>query len=174
MNAVTIIEAGTMPADFQSWVDTGRNLASERHDVDWRTGKWLHDGKQAGFVDQAGFDFLAENLGTTPKRLKEIARAVEAFPPALRDTSLSIEHHAAAAVVADNQGRLELLQAAKREHWSPEQTRHEAMKAKPRDERQVEESPLESFIRHWNRLPRVARMEAAEMIAESHGDEIEP
>ena len=174
MNAVTVIEPGAPSIAFEAWVDRGRALASERHNLDWRTGEWLHNGRQAGYVDQVGMDFLADNLGTSPKRLKDIARAFEAFPPHLRDASLSIEHHAAAAAASDSQGRLELLQAAKREHWSPEQTRYEAMKARPRDGRQVSESALESFIRHWNRLSRADRLEAAEMIAASHGDEIEP
>ncbi len=33
---------------------------------------------------------------------------------------------------------------------------------------------LTSFLRHWNRLPRAVRRDAAEMIAESHLEEIEP
>lgn len=173
MNAVTVIEAATPPAEFNSWVDTGRNLASERHNLDWRTGEWLHEGKQAGYVDQVGMDFLADNLGTSPKRLKAIAQAFEAFPPHMRDPSLSIEHHAAVAAIPDNQGRLELLHTAKREHWTPEQTRHEAAKARTAPER-TDESPLESFLRHWNRLPRAVRIEAAEMIAEANGELIEP
>lgn len=33
---------------------------------------------------------------------------------------------------------------------------------------------LESLLRHWNRVPRAVRIDAAELIAASHGDEIEP
>lgn len=33
---------------------------------------------------------------------------------------------------------------------------------------------LTSFLRHWNRLPRIVREEAAEMIAASNLEEIEP
>ena len=174
MNAVTVIEAAAVPAiDLQSWIDTGRNLAAQRRDVDWRLADWMLDGKDRGFLDQTNFDFLSDNLGIAPKRLKDITKAATAFPAHLRDKALTIEHHAAAAALP-KQEAMELLHAAKDKHWTPEQTRHEAMKAKPRDERQVEESPLESFLRHWNRLPRAVRFEAAEMIQASHGDEIEP
>ena len=33
---------------------------------------------------------------------------------------------------------------------------------------------LTSFLRHWNRLPRAVREDAAELIAASHMEEIEP
>ena len=33
---------------------------------------------------------------------------------------------------------------------------------------------LESFLRHWNRIPKAVRIDAAELIATSDGDEIEP
>jgi hypothetical protein len=173
MNAVTVIEAAAPVSDIQTWINAGRALAAQRRDVDWKLADWMLDGQAKGFLDQTNFDFLSDNLGIAPKRLKDITKAATAFPAHLRDKALTIEHHAAAAALP-KQEAMDLLHAAKDKHWTPEQTRHEAMKARPRDERQVEESPLESFIRHWNRLPRAARMEAAEMIAESHGDEIEP
>lgn len=173
MNAVTVIEAIPAAPTFTAWVDTGRALAARRRDVDWALADWMIDGRSQGFLDQTSFDFLSENLGIAPKRLKDITKAATAFPAHLRDKALTIEHHAAAAALP-GQEALELLHVAKDRHWTPEQTRHEAMKARPREERQVEESALESFLRHWNRLPRSDRMEAAEMIAASHGDEIEP
>jgi len=173
MNTITIIEPAITAPTFDSWVDTGRNLASRRRDVDWEIADWMLDGQSQGFLDQTSFDFLADNLGIAPKRLRDISKAATAFPSHLRDKALTIEHHAAVAPLP-KQEAMELLHVAKDKHWTPEQTRHEAMKARPRDERTHEESPLESFIRHWNRLPRAIRLEAAEMIAASHGDEIEP
>lgn len=173
VNAVTVIDAAAPACALQSWIDTGRALAAQRRDVDWRLADWMLDGQSQGFLDQTNFDFLSDNLGIAPKRLKDITKAATAFPAHLRDKALTIEHHAAVAPLP-KQEAMELLHAAKDKHWTPEQTRYEAMKARPREERQVEESPLESFLRHWNRLPRAVRFEAAEMIATSHGDEIEP
>jgi len=161
-------------ADFSAWVEEGRSLAEKRRNVDWEIGDWMLSGREHGFLDQAGFDFLADNLGIAPKRLKDITKAAIAFPVHLRDAALTIEHHAAVSPLP-KQEAMELLHAARDKHWTPEQTRYEAMKAHPRDtDRKVEESPLESFLRHWNRLPRPVRFEAAEMIAASHGEEIEP
>lgn len=176
MTALIIpIDAPTRDA----WLDTGRALAAERRDVDWRLADWLHDGKAAGYVDQTGFDFLAENLGIAPKRLRDITRAAEAFPPALRDAALSIEHHASVAHLPEPQLKLDVLARAKAGHWTPERTLHEARAARDSHEAdrsavRTDDALLESFIHHWNRLPKHLRLDAAEMIAASKGEEIEP
>ena len=175
MNAVTVIEAASVSATaFDAWLNRLRELFDQRRAVHWKIADCLHEGKEAGHLTQGGLDLLSEELGVAPKPLKDAIKAAAAFPPSIRDSTLSIEHHAAAADLPDAQTKMEFLTRAKREHWSPEQVRHEVMNAKPRDGRQVEESPLESFLRHWNRLPRTVRFEAAEMIAASHGEEIEP
>ncbi|OGT55496.1 MAG: hypothetical protein A3E01_09315 [Gammaproteobacteria bacterium RIFCSPHIGHO2_12_FULL_63_22] len=171
MNALQTIEPDQV---FEGWVEAGRSLANQRRNVDWQIGDWMVEGREKGFLSQAGFDFLSENLGMTPKRLKDIARAAEAFPAHMRDASLSIDHHASVADI-EPQLRIDFLSRAKQEHWTPEQVRHEAHHAsEPRQLNRGHDAMLESFIRHWNRLPRPARLEAAEMIAQSHGDEIEP
>lgn len=160
---------------FDAWVATGRSLADQRRNVDWEIADWMLSGKEQGFLSQAGFDFLSENLGMAPKRLKDIAKAAEAFPLHIRDTSLTIDHHASVASLP-KQEALELLHAARDKHWTPERVRHEAQAhtSEPRHLDRNSDAILESFIRHWNRLPRSVRLEAAEMIAHSHGDEIEP
>jgi hypothetical protein len=176
MNAVAIIEPTQEPT-LSSWIERGRSLATERRDVDWRLGDWLHDGQQQGYLDQAGFDFLSENLGIAPKRLRDINRAVEAFPAHLRDRALSVEHHASVAALPQ-QDALDLLHKAKAEHWTPERTRVEAQthrgeESGVRGDRDSD-GMLESFLRHWNRLPRALRLDAAELIAAAKGEEIEP
>lgn len=173
MNQLAKIETSPLAVPFEAWVDTGRELASRRRNVDWELGQWLVDGEASGHLMQGGFDFISETLGIAPKRLRDIEKAAR-IPAHMRDASLTIEHHASVADIAEPAAQLELLSQAKAKHWTPEQTRHEAMKSKPRVDRLNDESPLDSFLRHWNRLPRSVRMEAAEMIAASHGDEIEP
>jgi len=161
--------------EFTGWVDRGRTLAGNRREVDWAIGDWMMEGREAGFIDQAGFDFLADNLGIAPKRLRDISRAVDAFPSHLRDQSLSIEHHASVAALP-RQDALQLLNTARDKHWTPERTRHEAHQVKEREGRPATDSygMLESFIRHWNRLPKAQRLEAADMIRGAKGEEIEP
>ncbi|WP_257541066.1 hypothetical protein [Sphingobium sp. CFD-1] len=175
MNTITIIEPATIAPTFDSWVDTGRNLASRRRDVDWEIADWMLDGQSQGFLDQTSFDFLADNLGIAPKRLRDISKAATAFPSHLRDKALTIEHHAAVAPLP-KQEAMELLHVAKDKHWTPERVRNEArlLSEKHAPVERDDDSLLISFIRHWNCLPRNVRMEAAEMIAASHGDEIEP
>lgn len=173
MNALTRIEVSQSDTAFAAWVDMGRELASRRRNVDWELGQWLVDGEVSGHVTQGGFDFISETLGIAPKRLRDIEKAAR-IPVHMRDAALTIEHHASVADIAEPTAQLELLTQAKAKHWTPEQTRHEAMKSRRPADRINDESPLDSFLRHWNRLPRSVRMEAAEMIAASHGDEIEP
>lgn len=162
------------PDTFEAWVANGRDLAASRRNVDWQLADWMIEGQDKGYLTQASFDFLTDNLGIPQKRLKDITKAATAFPAHLRDASLTIEHHAAVAAVP-TQEALQLLHTARDNHWSPEQTRHEARRGHVADDvgnRSVDE--LESFLRHWNRLPRPIRIEAAEMIATSNGDLIEP
>lgn len=174
MNAVTIIEAAKVPsAAFNEWLNRLRELFEDRRANHWKIADCLHEGKEAGHLTQAGFDFLSDDLGVAPRTLQDAVKAAVAFPQAIRDAKLSLEHHAALAGLPDAQTRMDFLGHARREHWTPEQTRYEAMMTKHRDHHPGE-SPLESFLRHWNRLPRPVRIEAAEMIAEANGDLIEP
>ena len=149
-------------------------LFDQRRENHWSCADCLREGKEAGYLTEAGFDFLSNDLGVAPKPLKEAVKAAEAFPPPLRDTKLSLEHHAATADLPDAQMRLEFLGHAKREHWSPEQTRYEAQKARHQESRGANESPLESFLRHWNRLPDAVRGEAMEIIAASGAQIVDP
>lgn len=174
MNALTVIET-TQPID--AWLDRGRNLAAQRRDVDWQLADWLREGQDQSFIDQTGFDFLSDNLGIAPKRLKDITKAASVFPAHLRDSALSIEHHAAVAAL-EVQDALPLLNTAKAQHWTPERTRVEAITIRnpepgTRSDRDGD-GLLESIIRHWNRLPRAIRVDFAELVASANGEEIEP
>lgn len=177
MTKLEKIPAQEISEPLDQWLDTGRELASRRRNVDWEIADWLRTGHASGFIDQAGFDFLADSLGMAPKRLKDISKAATAFPPHMRDQSLSIEHHASLADVREPALKLEFLNRAKVNHWTPERLRHEVKDARPETDRtdgQWDDAALlERFIQHWNRLPRSVRMEAAELIADSHGGGIE-
>ena len=174
--AIMVADGGLTPA-FQQWIDTGKQLASARRDVDWKIADWLHSGKDAGYLNQAGFDFLSDNLGIAPKRLKDIQKAASVFPPHMRDTSLSIEYHTSVSDLPAQEA-LSLLKDAKAKHWTPEQTKYEAQARcnheTPYRQHGGSDTILEGFIRHWNRLPRSVREDAAEMIAGAGFGEIEP
>lgn len=175
--ALQAIEQHSEVTAFEQWLAIGRNLVDQRRNVDWLLGDWLAEGKER-YPEQVGFDFLADALGIAPRRLKDIDQAVRAFPAHMRDTTLTIEHHAGVASLPVQEA-LPLLKQAKEQHWTPEQTRVEASRLRMSDRTHERAAPdadsaLASFIHHWNRLPRQVRLEAAELIADAEGGEIEP
>lgn len=171
MNAVAVIEAAATPAE--EWIDRGRTLAAKRRDVDWAIADWMVEGKAAGHLDQAGFDFLADNLGIGPAKLKLIHKAA-AIPAHLRDTSLTVEHHAHVAELPV-QEQIELLTEAKRQHWSDDDLRKQTITRKVETGRAAMLSPDEwddhcrMQLQHaWNRASVSVREDFAELIAASH------
>lgn len=173
MNAVSPI-ALTLPADptFEQWIDAGRTLAANRRQLDWLVGDWLQVGRER-FHDQAEFAFLADALGVSPRMLGTVEKAVRAFPPHLRDQGLTIEHHAHAAALPE-QERLPFLNRARREHWTPEQARIEVVKLRTvigersvmeRDDPDYDE--LIAISRAWNRAHRHVREQFADLVRES-------
>jgi len=172
-------DPATNNAALAAWLDTGKALIAQKRELDWQFADWIATGKREGYAAQIGFDFLAENLGLAPKRLKLAAVASERFPTHMRDTSLSLDHHIGAAAAPDAQA-LDLLKQARQKKWTPEQLAVEAKRAKaatadaPSAFALPDDSAmLESFIRHWNRLPRAVREEAAELIVEAECEEID-
>lgn len=174
MNAISVIDAGAAVVPMDAWIADGRALAAERRDVDWRLADWMITGQSYGFIDQAGFDFLSESLGIGPKRLKDIAKAATAFPAHLRDSALSIEHHAHVADLPRAE-QLELLGQAKREHWSDDDLRKQAITHKvghghvsmlSQDE--WDEHCRMALQHAWNRANPTVREDFAEQIKESH------
>ncbi|TZG25596.1 hypothetical protein [Sphingomonas montanisoli] len=173
MNALATIKPAAPAVGFDAWLDEGRGLAAERVAVDWRLSAWLERGNAEGHLTQAGFDFLSDNLGIAPKRLKAVIAVVEAFPPHMRDETLSIDHHASAlALPADE--RLSILKRAGAEHWTPEETRSEALKVQARlgqrqffDRDDPEHDLLMAITRAWNRANPTVREEFIELARES-------
>lgn len=115
MNAIAIIEAAPIATTLEAWVDKGRALITQRLETDWQIADWMAEGKSTGHLAQAKFDFLQENLGLAPKRLKDALKAATTFPPALRDSTLSVEHHAAVASLPKDEA-LALLSRASKDH----------------------------------------------------------
>lgn len=161
MNAITVIEAAPMPAGQDEWLSRGRDLATQRLDVDWRLADWMSEGKHAGYINQAGFDFLSENLGLAPKRLKDALKAAEKFPRSLRDASLSVEHHAAIASLPRDEA-LPLLKRASSEHL-PVNALREYVTQRRYDtcqnfaDEDTDSTLCTHIVRAWNRATPAAR-----------------
>lgn len=174
MNAIVIIE--NRPDTFEAWVEQGRSLAERRRSIEWDIGDWIADGRER-FPEQ--IQLALPSVVDDEKALKRIEKTVKAFPPHLRDLSLSFDHH---AYVADmpRQEALPLLKAAHDEHLNARALRIRAMLRKvetgqilPREE-DVEDDALLAMIRAWNRAPQPAREDFAEMMADSHFGVIDP
>lgn len=156
MNAVAVI---TTPQD--DWIAKGRNLADRRRDVDWEIADWMTEGKDAGYIDQAGFDFLSDKLGVAPKRLKDALKAATTFPPALRDSTLSVEHHAAVASLPKDEA-LPLLRRASIDHLPAKDLREAVAQYRYQTGARFDDEDTDStlctlIVRAWNRATPDAR-----------------
>lgn len=174
MNAVAVIEAVAPAPDREAWLSRGKGLGAERRDIDWRIADWMVEGKAAGHLDQAGFDFLADNLGIGPSKLRLIHKAA-AIPVHLRDTSLTIEHHAHVAELPA-QEQMELLTEAKRHHWSDDALRKQAISRRTQiggyevlSQEEWEYHALMAMQHAWNRAPKQARIDFLEIAAKVDG-----
>ncbi len=178
MNELTTITASAvglvLPDDlaFDGWVGIGADLAAQRRNTDWLIADWLAAGQER-FADQIEFEFLADTLGIAPKRLKSVAATAAAFPAAVRDASLSVDHHAHVATLPAPD-RLAILRRAHVEHWTPEETRIEAIKRKVESGQgnlMVDDDPeyhaLMLIVRGWNRADRAVRQQFIDLAAES-------
>ena len=172
MGVISVIEAGAVVAPLNAWIEEGRALAARRRDVDWEIADWMVAGQAQGYIDQAGFDFLSSSLGIAPKRLKDIAKAAIAFPVHLRDSALSIEHHAHVADLPRGE-QMELLSQAKREHWSDDDLRKQAITHKVghghvqlMSQQDWEHHSLMTLQHAWNNAPPHIR---ADFLEEANG-----
>ncbi len=167
MNAIaTIIPAGSPATTQEEWIDRGRALADQRRDVDWRLGDWMAEGKEAGYLDQSGFDFLSENLGLAPKRLKDALKAATTFPPALRDRTLSVDHYAAVASLPQDEA-LPLLKRASTDHLPVNALREHVTQRRYETGANFADDDTDSTLatlirRAWNRGTVQARQDAFE------------
>ncbi|MBH0112728.1 hypothetical protein I5E68_07155 [Novosphingobium sp. YJ-S2-02] len=160
MNAITTIEAAPL-APLDDWVAKGRSLVAQRLDVDWKIADWMAEGKDAGHLSQAKFDFLSDNLGLAPRRLKDALKAALHFPPALRDASLSVEHHAAVASLPKDEA-LPLLKRASSEHLQVQDLREAVTQRRYEtgalfDDEDTDTTLCTLVVRAWNRATPDAR-----------------
>lgn len=168
----------SLPDDtpYPDWIATGRQLATSKRHIDWLIGDWITFGRQH-FPEQ--IEMALGEITEDPGRLRRIEKTAAAFPPHLRDASLSFDHH---AHVADMpvQEALPLLKQAHDEKLPARQLRIRAMLRKvetgqilPRED-DAEDDALLACVRAWNRAPRNVREDFAEMIADSDLGVIEP
>lgn len=173
MTAISIIEparAEAMPADFTDWVQIGRELIHKRRQLDWEIADWVLFGSER-FPEQV--EMALADMTDDPRALRRVERVARAFPPHLRQPALTFDHHAHVADMP-TQEALPLLQRSAREKLTARQLRIEAMLRKvetgqilPRED-DPEDEALMALVRAWNRAPKPAREDFAEMVAESH------
>lgn len=155
MGAALAIVETQAPAGFDDWLATGRQLLEQRNEADWKLADWLADGRDR-FGNQAQFDFLGEQLGIAPKRLKSAVKVAKLFPPSLRATNLSFDVHREIARV-DPDSRFEVLNAAAKDGWN-EKVAHDRVERIRIDTGAVlpdddpEHREVVEMIRTWNRM----------------------
>jgi len=172
MGEVAVIECSD-ELPFNEWLEIGRAKAEALRKDQWAIADWFAYGKRRAKADPQFAEQLSlamPEIAEDPKRLEQAAKVAEAFPAHERTLSLSFDHYAALASLPHGEAR-KLLERAKVE-------RIPARALIDRTERPKQlwdnDTLLSGFIAHWNRLPRDVRLDAAEMIAEADGEEIEP
>lgn len=163
---------------FDEWLTIGRELIQRDREGKWRAADWFAHGKARAKSDPEfarQMEMALPQILEDTQRLEAIAKVAENFPAADRNLDLSFEHYAALSRLPHGEAR-KLLDKASRDRTPARDLRYEAL-GQQRTLSRLEpdnDDLLSSFLRHWNRLPRSVRTEAAEMIADSQGEEIEP
>jgi hypothetical protein len=178
MNALATLEAVAPPAVFADWLTTGKDLLTERTRIEWQLADWIADGREK-FGNQAEFDFLADELGIAPKALKSAVKVATAFPPHMRDTSLSFEHHEAVAGLPTSDA-LAVLKQARDGHLDDRETRVEAVKRRAEIGQHTvfadddwEHHELMAITRAWNRARPAARQTFLDLTEEANMGDID-
>lgn len=162
--------------EYPQWVEAGRKLASSKRDIDWSIGDWISYGREH-FPEQ--LQTAIPGLLDDERQIKRIEKTVKAFPPALRDPSLTFDHHAHLADLP-TQEALPLLQLAKTDKLNARSLRLVVMDHKVDTGRILcrEDDPeydaLRALVIAWNRAPAVVREDFSIMVKESHLGIIEP
>jgi hypothetical protein len=168
------------PTTFDTWLSQGRDLARTRLEIDWMLGDWLAQGRDHFAPEQIELALgeIAADVEQA-RALKRVEKVARAFPPAVRDASLTFEHHAK-VVDLPRQEALPLLKEAREEKLPASKLRIRAMLRKvdlglvlPRED-DPEYDAMLACVRTWNRAPIDVREDFAEMVAESHMQDIEP
>lgn len=171
MNSIATIDAPTAITSYPDWLNTGRTLASQKRNIDWLIGDWLNVGRQ-NFPEQ--ITLALTELGEDPKRIKRIECTVAAFPPHLRDASLSFDHH---AYVADlpTQDALTLLKKAHDGKLSARQIKVDASVRKIElgsqllwTDKDIDYTELMAIVRTWNSAQPHIREQFIELATPSH------
>lgn len=160
MNAVAVIEGDLAMTGQDEWLSRGLAIADRKVALEWDMADWIVEGQEAGYI-QGGFDFLGQQLGIAPPRLKAACKAAKQFPPALRDSSVSVEHHAALASLPRDEA-LPLLQRAAREHLTVNDCREVVTQRRYETGQNFEDDDKDStlctlIVRAWNRGTPEAR-----------------
>lgn len=169
MNALATIEH-PIPAEQANWLQRGVAIAQRKRDLEWDMADWINEGTEAGYV-QVGFEFLSDQLGVAPKRLKDALKAAKTFPPAIRDAKLSVEHHVAVASLPKDEA-LPLLKRASTDHMPVNELREHVTKRRYETGQRFDDEDMDStlcthIVRAWNRATPEARrsfMELAETV----------
>jgi hypothetical protein len=157
---------------IDAWIETGRALVNQKRQLDWQFADWLSTGQREGYAEQVGFDFLADQLGIAPKRIKQFAATAQTFQPHTRHAELTIEHHIQVSELDKDQSAQALKLAAEKK-LSPDQLANEVKRSfasplpiiNPPDD----DSLLQSFIAHANRLPRHVLADALDLLNDANG-----
>lgn len=176
MNALATIAAASPPAVFEHWIAEGVQLLRDRDQAEWKLTDWLASGREM-FGNQAEFDFLGDQLGIAPNRLKDIERAARLFPPHLRDAMLTFDHHVEVAKqglpISD---ALDVLKQAHTEGLDDHETRTRAKERKgliearlPMEDDDPAHRQLTTIQHAWNRAPRSVRLEFLDLANEADG-----
>lgn len=169
----TITPLLSVDCTFDEWRALGDDLLAKHRETQWAAADWFALGKRRAKADPQfaeQFNLALPTIAEDPKRLEQAAKVAEAFPASERTLSLSFDHYAALASLPHGEAR-KILERAEREHIPPRKLIDRA----ERPMLQLGDDELYSgFIRHWNRLPRHVRLDAAEVIADADGGEIEP
>jgi hypothetical protein len=177
MTALALAEPA---ASFTEWLAIGRDLAHTRLTIDFALGDWLAQGRDHFAPEQIELAIgeIAADVEQA-RALKRVEKVARAFPPAVRDTALTFEHHAKVADLP-RQEALPLLREAREEKLPASKLRVRAMLRKvdlglvlPRED-DPEYDALVACVRAWNRAPIDVREDFAEMVAESGYGIIEP
>lgn len=178
MTALAPITADAV--DFELWREQGRSLANTRLQIDWLLGDWLAAGREHFAPEQIEM-VLGEIAGDVQqaRQLRKVERVAKAFPPSLRNTALTFEHHAHLADLPVQEA-LPLLKEASEKKLTAKEVRTAAVLKKvdlglvlPRED-DPEDDAMLALCRAWNRAPLTVREDFAEMVAESHMGVIEP
>lgn len=170
----------SVSTSFEEWRIRGRSLARTRLTIDWMLGDWLTTGREHFAPEQ--IEMVLGEIATDAeqaKRLRQIERVAKAFPPAIRNTALTFEHHAKVADLPVQEA-LPLLKRAGEEKLTAKAIGTAAMLRKvdlglvlPAED-DPEYDAMRALCHAWNRAPVNVREDFAEMVAESHMGVLEP